>query len=347
MLVAKSWISHLFGPCPTNGLLVARMRNSRFKAKQPVRSRKWLGILATVLLFFVLSSWAVRVRGQEITFAVISDHRNHLPGLDTALEFIHTKDVDFIIVVGDFDPIEPAYASEYSVYGYTVGPEHRADRQEIYFVLGNHDSPPGGEAFFQNNIAPCYPNDGPGSAPEGTVFSFDRGACHFTITNQYWDYSGGYTQEQLDWIEQDLTASSQPYKFVIGHEPAYPRHRHVGESLDTHPAMRDAFWTILVEKGVQAFFCGHTHYSSVVLHNGVYQLDAGRAQEDLICVMIVEVGSSTATVHYYETKGTLPAAGDEIDTIVLEPRSGLPADNADSDGDTAEKIPGRSGGGGG
>lgn len=322
------------------------MCNSRSKANEALTLRKRFGKLTTVLLFFVLSGWAIHAHGRDISFAVISDHRNHFQGLDTALEFIDTQNVDFILVAGDFDPLEEAYTDYYSVRGYTVGPEHDADRQEIYYALGNHDGPPKGEAFFQSDIAPHYPKDGPGLAPMGTVFSIDWGDSHFTITNQYWDYSsGGYTQGQLDWIEQDLAVSSQPYKFVIGHEPAFPRHRHDGESLDADPPMRDAFWKILVEEGAQAFFCGHTHYSSIVLRDGVYQLDAGRAQEDLLCVMIVEVSSSSATVHYYETDGTVPTADDEIDTIVLQP--GKVSSTAGSDADTGGEIPVRSAGSGG
>lgn len=146
-----------------------------------------------------------------------------------------------------------------------MGYEQQPDRQEIYYVLGNHDNPSSGETFFQDYIAPCYPNNGPSLSPEGTILSFDWGDCHFTITNQNWDYlTGGYTQEQLDWIEQDPEASNQPYKFVIGQEPAFPQHRHIG-SLDADPSMRDAFWQILVQEKVQAFFCGHTHFYSVVI----------------------------------------------------------------------------------
>jgi hypothetical protein len=300
------------------------MCNSRFKVNETLTLKKWLSKLTTVLLFFLLSSWAVYARGQDnISFAVISDHRNYFQGLETALEFIDTQNVDFILVLGDFDPIEDGYTNYYSIHGYTVGPEHRSERQEIYYVLGNHDNPPNGETFFQNYIAPFYPNNRPSLAPEGTIFSFDWADCHFTVTNQYWDYpTGGYTQEQLDWIEQDLAASSQPYKFVIGHEPAFPQHRHVGDSLDADPSLRDAFWQILAEGGVQAYFCSHTHFYSVVLDDAVYQLDAGEAKDDHICVMIAEVNPNAVTIHYYETKGSMPTASDEIDTIVLQSGSG-------------------------
>jgi hypothetical protein len=96
--------------------------------------------------------------------------------------------------------------------------------------------------------------------------------------------------------------------------------------------MRDLFWQILVDQGVQAFFGGHTHFYSVVLQDGVYQLDAGEARNNHICVMIVEVNPSRAIVHYYETKGSVPTENDEIDTIVLRagPSAGGEFTDADS-----------------
>ena len=93
------------------------MCNSRFKVNETLTLKKWLSKLTTVLLFFLLSSWAVYARGQDnISFAVISDHRNYFQGLETALEFIDTQNVDFILVLGDFDPIEDGYTNYYSIH---------------------------------------------------------------------------------------------------------------------------------------------------------------------------------------------------------------------------------------
>jgi predicted phosphodiesterase len=282
-------------------------------------------IYTIIRVLFVFFIWATCTLAEDIRFAVIADHRNNFTGLEKALDFIDSQNVDFIIVPGDFDPTDNSYVNYYSVHGYTVGPEHLSNNQEIYFVLGNHDGPPSGEAYFQNNIAPHYPANGPGSAPAGTLFSFDRGDSHFVVTNQYWNYSsGGYTPEQLDWIAQDLAASQKPIKFVIGHEPAFPQFRHVGDSLDIDPQMRDDFWQILSDNNVTAYLCGHTHYIYSDLVDGVYQLDAGEARGDSVDVIIVDVVSTTATAHLFSTNGSVPTPSDEFETIVLYPPDDVP-----------------------
>jgi 3',5'-cyclic AMP phosphodiesterase CpdA len=210
-------------------------------------------------------------------FAVISDVR--VAALDKALEFIKSQGIDLILLPGDFCYDGQDYYPHFEKFGFQTQAEKSPDMQNIYFTLGNHDAPPAGDDTFAAAIAPWYPVNGPSLAPLGTVFSFDRDNCHFVITNPYWRYpGGGYTDEQLEWIEQDLRASTRTFKFVFGHEPAFPVSRHVGDSLDANPENRDRFWQILKDNGVQAFFCGHTHNLSHSVKNGVYQIDNGEVR---------------------------------------------------------------------
>lgn len=255
-----------------------------------------------------------------MTFAVISDTR--AAALDNALEFIASEDAEFILLPGDFYYDAQDYYSHFKKYGYTVRPETAPDRQPVYFSLGNHDAPPTGDDTFINAIAPYYPENGPAGAPLGTVFSFDRGNCHFVITNPYWNVpKGGCTAEQLDWLELDLAASNQPFKFVLGHEPAFPFHRHVGDSLDADPEMRDAFWKILSENGVTAYLCGHSHYLSHIVQNGVWQMDAGQVRGSYLCVTLITVEDETVKVRSYKTSGGVPVserANPEANDLVFE-----------------------------
>jgi hypothetical protein len=96
--------------------------NSIFKLNGTPILKKWLNRFTTVLLFFLSASWAVDARGEDnMSVAVISDYRSYFQGLEAALEFIDTQDVDFILGPGDFDSIEDGYTNYYSIHGYTVG----------------------------------------------------------------------------------------------------------------------------------------------------------------------------------------------------------------------------------
>lgn len=88
-----------------------------------------------------------------------------------------------------------------------------------------------------------------------------------------------------EWLEADLASCDKPFIFVIGHEPAFPQHRHVGSSLDKNKARRDAFWNLLEAEGVTAYICGHTHFYSAHQGNAnfigkVWQFDVGDAGND-------------------------------------------------------------------
>ena len=243
---------------------------------------------------------------QAMQFAVISDVR--VAALDNVLEFIKFQGIDLILLPGDFYYDGQEYYPHFEKFGFDVSPEKTPDGQNLYFALGNHDAPPTGDDIFVETIAPWYPANGPALAPRGTVFSFDRDDCHFVITNPYWRYpSGGYTDEQLEWIEQDLRASTRTFKFVFGHEPAFPLSRHIGDSLDANPVNRDRFWQILKDNGALAFFCGHTHNLSHSIKNGVYQIDNGEVRGGgPINVTLVDVIGDKATVKSYQTDGSVP-----------------------------------------
>jgi hypothetical protein len=172
-------------------------------------------------------------------------------------------------------------------------------------VVGNHELPGlGSEAYYGANMdwLRSYDygtvNAGPSGCSE-TTYSFDYSNAHFVVLNEYCD-AGGDTVTDGDipdhlynWLVADLAATSQPFVFVTGHEPAYPqpdadngRARHMADSLNQYPANRDRFWDLLVAEGVTAYICGHTHnYSAVRIDengviggDGVWQIDAGHAR---------------------------------------------------------------------
>jgi cysteine-rich repeat protein len=118
-----------------------------------------------------------------------------------------------------------------------------------YFVaIGNHDvdgfgvlTPAQQYGYWKNTVGPKLGTTlvgirnfrlGP-SAADGhdarTTYSFDYKNAHFVVVNQYHDDPNYPTDNPvgcirpalMSWIEADLAATSQPVKFVFGHEPAW------------------------------------------------------------------------------------------------------------------------------
>lgn len=135
-------------------------------------------------------------------------------------------------------------------------------------------------------------DDGPMGSRE-TTYSWDYGNARFIMLNQYWNGGskpgsdaagpGDIGDALYNWLKKNLAKNKKPVVFVFGHEPAFPKIRHVGDSLDLYPARRDRFWRLLESTpAVKAFICGHTHYYSKFRRQGgrVWQIDVGNAGND-------------------------------------------------------------------
>ena len=231
------------------------------------------------------------------TFAVTADMRKYSgPGqYDTAgyfrgaLEAIWAvASTAFMVSPGDIDPVADVYWTITSTLGVTY---------TWYPAVGNHELPGTGyEDARGDNLAWLndYAYEGASQGPSGcptTTYSFDYRSTHFVVLNEYCDVAGDdvtngdVTDHLYEWLVDDLAATDKEHILVFGHEPAYPqpdegngRVRHVGDSLDQHPAHRDRFWTLLSERGVAAYVCGHTHNYSTVQIDGVWQIDVGHAR---------------------------------------------------------------------
>lgn len=115
----------------------------------------------------------------------------------------------------------------------------------MYVALGNHDVDGANPAdiarkmeYWSNVIGPQAEHTlvgirnfqwGPDNDYDArTTYSFDYKNTHFVVYNQYFDapYPSGnplgcVRPTLYDWIDQDLAATTQPIKVVIGHEPAW------------------------------------------------------------------------------------------------------------------------------
>jgi len=229
------------------------------------------------------------------TFTVTADMREFAgPDYDTSEYFRGVCEAiaaagkgEFMISPGDIDPPKYVYKTITEVLGQDY---------PWYPVVGNHETEtpadmawvrefnPGGEKL--PNINRRGPKNG-----EETTYSFDFANAHFVGLNQYYDWSsdtgsdGDVTDALYDWLKSDLEANVKPYVFVFGHEPVIPapdidngRVRHSEDSLNKHEDNNSRFLRLLAANKVNAYICGHTHNTSVLNINGVWQLDAGHSR---------------------------------------------------------------------
>ena len=158
----------------------------------------------------------------------------------------------------------------------------------VFFVMGNHEIDQGDAAAVRAMYSSLKITPIPGpTGTDKTTYSLNIGDIHIVNMNEYWDGAnndaywkyggkeGGYIPTALsNWLYTDLSKTSN-WKIVVGHEPLYPKKRHVGDSLDANTANRDKLQNLFVSKNVDVFVGAHTHYATVNTVGGVYHVDAG------------------------------------------------------------------------
>jgi hypothetical protein len=122
----------------------------------------------------------------------------------------------------------------------------------FYPSVGNHELN-GGSCGYQGYTDVYYL---PGNAPSGDeeeYYSFDWGNAHFVALDTNQDYSAG--SAQYNWLVNDLQTSTQPWKFVFFHHPAYSSGAH-GSTGGVQTHLVPIFETY----GVDVVLNGHDHH---------------------------------------------------------------------------------------
>jgi hypothetical protein len=148
-------------------------------------------------------------------------------------------------------------------------------------------------------------------------YSYDWGHVHFVALDTEADYS-----TQMTWLEQDLAATTLPWKIVYMHRPPYSSGMHGSDTT-----LRNKLKPVVERFGVQLVLAGHDHnYERMKPQNGVAYVVTGGGgigtrsvgassftafAEDVIHFVYVEVGIDELVLH------AIDATGREFDSMVV------------------------------
>lgn len=148
-------------------------------------------------------------------------------------------------------------------------------------------------------------------------YSYDYGRVHFVAL----DTEASYTT-QAKWLDEDLAATTLPWKIVYMHRPPYSSGEHGSDT-----SLRKALAPVFARHGVQLVLAGHDHnYERIAPQDGTYYLVTGGGgvgtrpvssssftvlSEDVIHFVYGEVGEDEMTLH------AIDATGREFDSVVI------------------------------
>ena len=116
----------------------------------------------------------------------------------------------------------------------------------FYPSLGNHDCFISPDYWLKSFYTPA--NNPAGSR---AYYSFDAGDAHFAVLNSC---EGDMPQEQLDWLDADLTQTARIWRILLFHHPPYSNAFHGGNI-----EIRAALAPVLEKHGVELVINGHDH----------------------------------------------------------------------------------------
>ena len=104
---------------------------------------------------------------------------------------------------------------------------------------------------------------------DGRYWSFDYGPAHVTIIDQYTSYGPG--SAQLQWISDDLAASTKPWKFIVLHAPGWS----AGGGHENNTTVQTYIQPLCLQYGVSIVFGGHNHYYARAEVSGIEHITTG------------------------------------------------------------------------
>ena len=124
----------------------------------------------------------------------------------------------------------------------------------FYAALGNHDDPT--QRFYK-----------PFNMNGERYYTFSKGSARFfALDSNYMD------QEQLKWLEEQLSRATDRWKIAYFHHPLYSSGERHGSEVDLRTQVEPLF----MKHGVDIVFAGHEHfYERIKPQNGIYYFIEG------------------------------------------------------------------------
>ena len=240
---------------------------------------------------------------------------------------VDASDPHLTLTVGDniYNNGQPGLYDSYWFAPYA--PVNR--RAPVFPAVGNHDvdNPSNGQPFIDFFH---LPKNGPAAYLERS-YSFDYGNAHFAVVdvNPFVFKIDTTAQAAIkSWLANDLAATTQRWKFVLFHQPAYTSSGPGVHSPAT--ILQNEIQPICAQYGVQMVFQGHNHfYERINPINGVNYITTGGGgrglthptisptysafvEDDLHSFTHVEINGGKLTSYQIDT------AGEAIDSLALD-----------------------------
>jgi hypothetical protein len=206
------------------------------------------------------------------TFAVFGDFGSGLPSQLQVARLLEASPAEFALLTGDM-----IYSrGEEEHYDLRFFEPYRSSLARMTFwpALGNHDvaTKDGAAALAVFDV----PANGPKGIQAGRNYSFDYGNAHVAAIDS--NASAETLRTAIGpWLEQDMTASKLPWKFVFFHHPPFSSANH-GEDAK----IRDVLVPFMTRAKVDIVFAGHDHsYERTQPRDGVTYIVSGNGGQRL------------------------------------------------------------------
>jgi acid phosphatase type 7 len=202
------------------------------------------------------------------TFAVFGDFGAGTADQMAVAKLLEGMPAEFALLCGDM-----VYSrGEEEHYDLRFFEPYRRSLRRMTFwpALGNHDvgAKDGAAALAVFDV----PANGPPGVQTGRNYSFDYGNAHIAAIDS--NASAETLRDVIGpWLEKDMAASSQPWKFVFFHHPPFSSANH-GENAK----MRDVMVPVFRRAKIDIVFAGHDHsYERTRPMDGIIYIVSGNA----------------------------------------------------------------------